>query len=686
VITNSTPKAEVAPSVRDPSVVSGNRNTGPALGVVVLTYATRERCPATALSLVAHGIPASSILVVENSNQTPGRDNSGLPGLQVVRLDANYGYASGMNVGIRRHLNAGKRYVLLLTHDVELRDDTVSRMLAAAESNLDYGVFGPVVWWREANRVFSYGGVRQVDGSTTHVRDVQDARSSGQMLECDWVDGAAMLVRSDVFRCVGLFDERFFLYFEETEFCLRVQRAGWRIGVVSNAVIEQSPGGAARPGAYAFLLARNGLEHARRAAGAGGVLAALRREKAHWSDLVRKTAGRHSPLAVRRESATVLLASWLGTAAFALRVWGPPPRFVPGLGDVKNARRSRQKKTVVVSTFPPRRDGIARYADQFVDGLRKQGVEVRSIGFPGSRADLCLPLDRGLRTLRLLVNTSPEDSLVLMWHPEFFVSGRAWSRTGAYIALAVMARLRKTSIVIHEPDAGALRHRSGLRAAADALERKSRDWFWGSGAEICFHSKRERDDFVEAHLRGAVSARLVVREHGAFFRPYALAERTEARRKLSLPEELLLLCVGFIGRHKGFDRAVRAFAALPTGSATLRIVGSLLYETAEERAYVNELRELISRVEGARLEERFLDDKELDLWIQAADAVVAPYRSSASSGIVARARLFGTRVVATAVGGLSEQLGPDDILVTTDDELKDALSELVRADCTEVST
>jgi glycosyltransferase involved in cell wall biosynthesis len=85
------------------------------------------------------------------------------------------------------------------------------------------------------------------------------------------------------------------------------------------------------------------------------------------------------------------------------------------------------------------------------------------------------------------------------------------------------------------------------------------------------------------------------------------------------------------------------------------------------------------------MEERFLDDDELDLWIQAADAVLAPYRSAASSSVVARARLLGTRVVATAVGGLPEQLGSGDILVATDDELTKALSDLASASSAAVS-
>jgi glycosyltransferase involved in cell wall biosynthesis len=312
-------------------------------------------------------------------------------------------------------------------------------------------------------------------------------------------------------------------------------------------------------------------------------------------------------------------------------------------------------------------------------------VEVSRVGLPGSSADQCVRPDGGLRTLVLLAGTRHKDELILMWHPELFITGRAWDRTAAYLALGVVTRLRRTTVIVHEPDADGGTPREGLRAVADSVEERARTWFWNSRAEVAFHSDRERDDFVTTHLRLRRHERLTVREHGKFFRPYASATPAEARRRLGLDHGFLFLCVGFIGRHKGFDRAVHAFAELPRGVANLQIVGSLLYETNEVRTYVDELRQLVERVDGAGMEERFLDDDELDLWIQAADAVLAPYRSAASSGVVARARLLGTRVVATAVGGLPEQLGSGDILVTSDDELTKALSDLTSASSATVS-
>ena len=84
------------------------------------------------------------------------------------------------------------------------------------------------------------------------------------MIDCDWVDGGAMVLRREALERVGGFDERFFAYCEEAELCLRITRAGWRVGVLDGARAQQAPGGSSRPGAWSYLITRNGLAYARR--------------------------------------------------------------------------------------------------------------------------------------------------------------------------------------------------------------------------------------------------------------------------------------------------------------------------------------------------------------------------------------------------------------------------------------
>jgi glycosyltransferase involved in cell wall biosynthesis len=152
--------------------------------------------------------------------------------------------------------------------------------------------------------------------------------------------------------------------------------------------------------------------------------------------------------------------------------------------------------------------------------------------------------------------------------------------------------------------------------------------------------------------------------------------KEEARRRLGLDAaEPLLLCAGFIHPWKGYDRAIRAFAA-SEGPGRLAIVGSVRDESAENLAYAAELRRLAAATEGVTLVETFQADEEFDTWMTAADRVVLPYTRAWSSGALARARVLGTPAIVSAVGGLAEQAGPDDIVVRSAEELRAAFQRV----------
>ena len=133
--------------------------------------------------------------------------------------------------------------------------------------------------------------------------------------------------------------------------------------------------------------------------------------------------------------------------------------------------------------------------------------------------------------------------------------------------------------------------------------------------------------------------------------------------------EPLLVCAGFLHPWKGFDRAVRAFAA-SEGPGRLVIVGSVRDAVPANIDYAAELRRLVDATDGVTLLEAFQSDEDFDAWVSAADRLILPYTRAWSSGALARARLLGTPAIVSAVGGLVEQVGPEDEVVRSDDELR----------------
>jgi GT2 family glycosyltransferase len=310
------------------------------VGAVVLAYGSDGSLAELLGDLTAGGIQPADVTVVHN----PSREREVLERADArhdfLSSDYNAGYAAGMNIGLRRRLARGDDVVLLVTQEVRFEDGGVARLLDAAGRAPSFGVLGPALLWRERGEPFSYGGVLHADGRIEHL--LNRPQVADGVAECDWVDGAAMVIRRVLVEDVGFLDERFFLYFEDTEFCLRATRAGWRIGVVLDAKAEQSPGGGRRSGAYEYLYTRNGLEFAARAAGVGGLRVALGRQLKESTDLLRIRCNPRSPSSTRRTAQLKLHGTFRGAADFMLRKWGPPPPRLARLGGIENTRRRRR--------------------------------------------------------------------------------------------------------------------------------------------------------------------------------------------------------------------------------------------------------------------------------------------------------------------------------------------------------
>ncbi len=307
------------------------------LGVVVLAYGAGREHDALLDSLTASGVAAESILVVHNE-ATRGEAPPPVPaGIEIVGTGGNLGYAGGMNLGLGLLLPRGYENVLLLTHDARLRPGALDALVAARAREPRFGMLGPALVLTGTETPFSFGGVTDEEGANAHVKE-PPAGVDG-IFACDWIDGGTMLVGREVFDRVGDFDAGFWGYCEEADLCLRARRAGFGVGVVLAAQADQAPGSAKRPGAWAYLTTRNGIEYAHRAAGARGLAAITARSALIVAINLARVVLRRTGL--REGSPAEPWALAVGTARGALDRyrghWGPPPANLPGRGDVGDA-------------------------------------------------------------------------------------------------------------------------------------------------------------------------------------------------------------------------------------------------------------------------------------------------------------------------------------------------------------
>jgi glycosyltransferase involved in cell wall biosynthesis len=325
-----------------------------------------------------------------------------------------------------------------------------------------------------------------------------------------------------------------------------------------------------------------------------------------------------------------------------------------------------------VTTYPPTKCGIGVYASQSIKKLRNQGhiVDIMSPDMDGNvdfKYDLC----GGFKIFQLLKIGIFYDKIVMQYQPGFFFKrsgdcGDCLDNLFANLAFAFffLCYSSRIEIVCHEI------HYYSIQRIGIVNYLAHRAW-WLLARTIVFHTQKECDTFKRNIRLGMRWKRLEVRPHHEDFRKYRDISVHEARCELRISlQKQVFLCIGFIQPHKGFDRVIRAFNAVNPDNAKLYIVGSLRVRYDATSNYLCLLRFLAAGNPRVVLIEKFVSDQEFDTWIAACDYIVAPYREIWSSGIVARAKLFGKKVIASDVGGLHEQLDGDDSLFTTDTELE----------------
>jgi len=178
-------------------------------------------------------------IVLDNHSTDGSLDAIGaeFPGVEVVHLQENLGYAGNNNVGIRMALAMGADWVLVLNEDTILAPDCLEHLVGVAGEVPRVGVVGPMVYHHdEPDVIQSGGGILDSRWRSGHRR--QNERGGGEQtrpLAVDYISGCAIMVRRAAIEQVGMIDERFFYYWEETEWCLRIRRGGWAVLLVPGA-------------------------------------------------------------------------------------------------------------------------------------------------------------------------------------------------------------------------------------------------------------------------------------------------------------------------------------------------------------------------------------------------------------------------------------------------------------------
>jgi len=159
---------------------------------------------------------------------------------EIIDTGDNIGFSGGNNVGIRRALEKGADYVLLLNDDTEVSKDFLSLLVEIAEKRQDVAMFGPrIFFFDHPDKIWFDGAIFDPEQSRiTFLRSGEKGEGLQKTVtESDFITGCAVMVKRNLLEEIGLLNDFYFMYWEDVDWGLRAIKAGTKNLVVHNALI-----------------------------------------------------------------------------------------------------------------------------------------------------------------------------------------------------------------------------------------------------------------------------------------------------------------------------------------------------------------------------------------------------------------------------------------------------------------
>lgn len=185
------------------------------------------------------------VLVVDNnsSDNSIEKIEKSFPKTKVLKNKNNLGFAGGVNAGIKEALRNDAQYIVLLNNDVILEKDWISELSFFLKKNAKTGSVAGKLMNVDGTRVDNTGDEYSIWGlSIPRDRDLKDDQAFRNKGRVFGPSAGAAMYRTSVFNDAGLFDEKFFAYYEDTDFNFRMQLKGWPASYEPKAIAYHATG------------------------------------------------------------------------------------------------------------------------------------------------------------------------------------------------------------------------------------------------------------------------------------------------------------------------------------------------------------------------------------------------------------------------------------------------------------
>ncbi|OGG87676.1 hypothetical protein A3B87_01020 [Candidatus Kuenenbacteria bacterium RIFCSPHIGHO2_02_FULL_39_13] len=222
-------------------------NNMPEVYVIIATWNSEKYLSDLFLSLHDMDYPKDSWHLVVVDNGSRDKTLEILSAWQVkmhnfetvIYNEANKGFAAANNQGITYALKNSPDYIVLLNDDIVVEPNWLNVMIDKMEQNKDIGLAQPLITrYPEINKINTFGNACQFIGFGFCWLEGQDINLTLKNYQPAYLSFSAVVIRSEVFRQIGLLDENYFSYHEDSDFCFRARLQDWNLLAVKGAIVH----------------------------------------------------------------------------------------------------------------------------------------------------------------------------------------------------------------------------------------------------------------------------------------------------------------------------------------------------------------------------------------------------------------------------------------------------------------
>jgi GT2 family glycosyltransferase len=221
------------------------------LSIIIVNWNTKECLLDCIASIFQKGGAGKAEIIIVDNGSRDGSENKvkeAFPAIRLIQNDQNLGFAKAVNQGLRK---ASGRYALLLNPDAQVKEGAIEQLVSFMDAFPNAGVAGVQLLnpdGSKQNSIANFPSLATELLNKSLLRRMFPKRFPGKQknyigpIEVDSVIGACMIVRREAIDQVGLLDEDYFLFLEETDWCYRMKKAGWKVYYVPQAEIYHFQG------------------------------------------------------------------------------------------------------------------------------------------------------------------------------------------------------------------------------------------------------------------------------------------------------------------------------------------------------------------------------------------------------------------------------------------------------------